>query len=146
MARQKTQLDLQAELPEVRSTDFNLFYKPDVAPRDKSIDVFAQSLDNFVNGAGTGLALRAEQEEKDINEADAVAQFNSNRTGFNKAVERGEIPKEANPYFQEKYKELTLNKKAKEFQAEMYRRYADPENNVLENPDPNAFDKFYNDG
>lgn len=146
MAREKTQLDLQAELPEVRSTDFNLFYKPDVAPRDKSIDVFTQSLDSFVNGAGTGLALRAEQEEKDINEADAEAQFNKNRTGFNKAVERGEIPKEANPYFQEKYKELTLNKKAREFQAEMYRKFADPENNVLENPDPNAFDKFYNDG
>jgi hypothetical protein len=145
MAREKTVLDLQAELPEVRSTDFNLFYKPDVAPRDKSIDVFTQSLDNFINGAGTGLALRAEQEEKDINEAEAVAQFNKNRTGFNKAVERGEIPKEANPYFQEKYKELTLNKKAREFKAEMYRRYADPENNVLENPDPNAFDKFYND-
>ena len=63
--------------------------------------------------------------------------------GFNDAVNKGEIPKEANPYFIEKYKELTLNKKAKEFQAEIYRKYA--EKNVLDNPDPNAFDKFYND-
>ena len=43
------------------------------------------------------------------------------------------------------HKELTLNKKAKEFEAEIYRKYADPEFNVLDNPDPQAFDKFYND-
>ena len=78
-------------------------------------------------------------------EAKAIEEFNKNRLGFNDAVKRGEIPKEASPYFQEKYKELSLNKKAMEFQAEIYRKYADPEFNVLENPDPQAFDKFYND-
>jgi len=145
MARKKTELNLQAELPEVRSTDFNLFYRPEVAPRDKSIDLFTQSIDRFVNDAGTGMVIQAEKKEKELNEAQAIEQFNKNRSGFNDAVKRGEIPKEANPYFQEKYKELTLNKKAMEFQAEIYRKYADPENNVLENPDPQAFDKFYND-
>jgi len=89
------------------------------------------------------MVLNAEKKEKEVNEAEALKQFNDNRTGFNEAVKKGEIPKEANPYFQEKYKELTLNKKAKEFQAEVYRKYA--EKNVLDNPDPNAFDKFYND-
>ena len=34
MARKKTTLNLTPELPEVRSTDFNLFYRPEVAPRD----------------------------------------------------------------------------------------------------------------
>ena len=143
MGRKRTELNLQAELPEVRSTDFNLFYKPDIAPRDKSIDIFTKSIDNFVNNAGTAMVLNAEKKEKEVNEAEALKQFNDNRTGFNDAVKKGEIPKEANPYFQEKYKELTLNKKAKEFQAEVYRKYA--EKNVLDNPDPNAFDKFYND-
>ena len=143
MGRKRTELNLQAELPEVRSTDFNLFYKPEIAPRDKSIDIFTKSIDNFVNNAGTAMVLNAEKKEKEVNEAEALKQFNDNRTGFNEAVKKGEIPKEANPYFQEKYKELTLNKKAKEFQAEVYRKYA--EKNVLDNPDPNAFDKFYND-
>jgi len=143
MGRKKTELNLQAELPEVRSTDFNLFYKPDIAPRDKSIDIFTKSIDNFVNNAGTAMVLNAEKKEKEVSEAEALKQFNDNRTGFNDAVKRGEIPKEANPYFQEKYKELTLNKKAMEFQAEVYKKYA--EKNVLDNPDPNAFDKFYND-
>ena len=143
MGRKKTELNLQAELPEVRSTDFNLFYRPEKTPRDTSVDVFTKSLDNFVNGAGTAMVISAERKEKEVNEADALKQFNENRTGFNKAVENGEIPKEANPYFQEKYKELTLNKKANEFKANVYRRYA--EQNVLDNPDPQAFDKFYND-
>ena len=143
MGRKKTELNLQAELPEVRSRDFNLFYRPEVAPIDKSIDIFTKSIDNFVNNAGTAMVLNAEKKEKEVSEAEALKQFNDNRTGFNDAVKRGEIPKEANPYFQEKYKELTLNKKAMEFQAEVYRKYA--EKNVLDNPDPNAFDKFYND-
>jgi hypothetical protein len=143
MGRKKTELNLQAELPEVRSTDFNLFYKPEKAPRDTSIDIFTKSLDNFINGAGTAMVLSAEKKEKELNEAEALEAFNKNRTGFNDAVKRGEIPKEANPYFQEKYKELTLNKKANEFKANIYQRYA--EQNVLDNPDPQAFDKFYND-
>ena len=143
MGRKKTELNLQAELPEVRSTDFNLFYKPEQAPVDKSVEIFTKSLDNFINGAGTGMVLSAEKKQKEINEAEAIKQFNDNRTGFNKAVENGEIPKEANPYFQEKYKELTLNKKANEFKANIYQRYA--EQKVLDQPDPQAFDKFYND-
>ena len=145
MGRKKTELNLQAELPEVRSTDFNLFYKPEQAPIDKSVSLFARTIDNFVNGAGTAMVINAEKKEKELSEAEALEAFNKNRLGFNDAVKRGEIPKEANPYFQEKYKELTLNKKAKEFEAEIYRKYADPEFNVLDNPDPQAFDKFYND-
>lgn len=145
MARKTPQLNLQAELPEVRSADFNLFYKPQAKPVDKSVEVFTRSLDNFVNNAGTSLTLLAEAKEKEINEAEAVAKYNENRINFNKAVEKGDIPKEANPYFIEKYKELELNGKAEEFKSMLYRKYADPEFNVLENPDPNAFDKFYED-
>jgi len=145
MARNKTELNLQAELPQVRSTDFNLFYTPEAKPVDKSIDIFTRSIDNFVNNAGTAMVINAEKKVKKEDEAKAIEQFNKNRLGFNDAVKRGEIPKEASPYFQEKYKELSLNKKAMEFQAEIYRKYADPEFNVLENPDPQAFEKFYND-
>ena len=56
MAKRRTtpELNLQKELPQVLSTDFNLFYKPDVAPVDKSVDAFTKSLDAFVSGAGTG--------------------------------------------------------------------------------------------
>ena len=50
MAKRRTtpELNLQKELPQVLSTDFNLFYKPDVAPVDKSVDAFTKSLDAFV--------------------------------------------------------------------------------------------------
>lgn len=143
MARKTTKLDLQAELPEVLSRDFNLFYRPEEAPVDKSVEQFTKSLDAFVNQSGIGLMVSAERKEKEMNEAEAIKSFNENRTSFNKAVASGDIPKEANPYFIEKYKELELNKKAEEFKSNLYIQYA--ENNVLENPDPQAFDKFYND-
>ena len=57
MGRKKTELNLQAELPEVRSTDFNLFYKPEAEPIDKSVSLFAKTIQNFVNGAGTACLL-----------------------------------------------------------------------------------------
>ena len=147
MAKKRTtpELNLQAELPKVLSTDFNLFYKPDVAPVDKSVEAFTKSLDAFVSGAGTDLVIASEVKEKKTNEAQAIKDYNENRYKFTKQVETGSIPKEANPYFLEKYKELTLNKKAQQFKAEIYDKYANPENNVLENPDPEAFNKFYND-
>ena len=53
----------------------------------------------------------------------------------------GDIPKEANPYFIDKYKELELNAKADQFKARIYNEYANKQ--VAENPDPNAFQKFY---
>ena len=102
MGRKRTELNLQAELPEVRSTDFNLFYRPEQAPIDKSVSLFAKTIDNFVNGAGTAMVINAEKKEKELSEAEALEAFNKNRLGFNDAVKRGEIPKEANPYFQEK--------------------------------------------
>ena len=39
MARRTPELNLTPELPEVRSRDFNLFYKPAPAPLDKSVEV-----------------------------------------------------------------------------------------------------------
>ena len=66
MARRKTELNLQAELPEVRSTDFNLFYRPEAKPVDKSIDLFTKSLNNFVNNAGTAMVLSAEKKKKKL--------------------------------------------------------------------------------
>ena len=99
MAKRRTtpELNLQKELPKVLSTDFNLFYKPDVAPVDKSVDIFTKSLDAFVSGAGTDLVIAGEIKEKKTNEAQAIKDYNENKAKFSKQVENGSIPKEANP-------------------------------------------------
>ena len=145
MAKRRTtpELNLQKELPKVLSTDFNLFYKPDVAPVDKSVDIFTKSLDAFVSGAGTDLVIAGEIKEKKTNEAQAIKDYNENKAKFSKQVENGSIPKEANPYYIQKLQELDLNSKAQKFAGIVSQKYV--EMNVLENPDPNAFDKFYND-
>ena len=78
MARNKTTLNLQAELPEVRSTDFNLFYKPEAEPIDKSVSLFAKTIQNFVNGAGTAMVINAEKKVKKSDEpwVDLLKQVN----------------------------------------------------------------------
>ena len=97
MAKRRTtpELNLQKELPQVLSTDFNLFYKPDVAPTDPSVEAFTKSLDAFVKGAGTDLTILKEVKEKETNEAQAIKDYNENRDKFTKQVENGLIPKEA---------------------------------------------------
>ena len=135
-------LNLTPELPEVRSRDFNLFYKPAPAPIDKSVEVFTKSLDNFVNNAGSALVIQAEEKVKKTSEAEAIKAYNENRKKFGDAVQKGEIPKEASPYFLEKYKELELNTKANQFKTQVYTEYA--KQNVLDQADPRAFDVFYN--
>ena len=66
--RQTPQLSLAPDLPEVVSRDFNLFYKPDVAPVDESVKVFTQSLDSFVNGGLSAMTIQKEQDQKKVNE------------------------------------------------------------------------------
>ena len=145
MAKRRTtpELNLQKELPQVLSTDFNLFYKPDVAPIDKSVDVFTKSLDAFVSGAGTDLTILKEVKEKETNEAQAIKDYNENRDKFSKQVETGSIPKEANPYYIEKLQELHLNKKAEDFKIQAYRNYAEAK--LDKNTNVGAFDSYYED-
>ncbi len=145
MAKKRTtpELNLQKELPQVLSTDFNLFYKPDVAPIDKSVDIFTKSLDAFVSGAGTDLVIASELKEKKTNEAEAIKDYNENRDKFTKQVETGSIPKEANPYYIEKLQELHLNKKAEEFKIQAYKNYAQAK--LGQNTNVGAFDSYYED-
>ena len=145
MAKRRTtpELNLQKELPQVLSTDFNLFYKPDVAPTDPSVEAFTKSLDAFVKGAGTDLTILKEVKEKETNEAQAIKDYNENRDKFAKQVENGSIPKEANPYYIEKLQELHLNKKAEDFKIQAYRNYAEAKLN--KNTNVGAFDSYYED-
>ncbi len=118
MAKRRTtpELNLQKELPQVLSTDFNLFYEPEAEPVDPI---------------------------KEKNEAQAIKDYNENRDKFAKQVEQGNIPKESNPYYIEKLQELHLNRKADEFKINAYRRYG--ELKVGENTNVGAFEDFYKD-
>ena len=139
--RETPQLNLAPELPQVLSNDFNLFYTPQAEPVDKTVDIFTKSLDNFVNGAGTAMVINAEKREKQVNEAEALKSYEENKMAFNDAVEKGLLPKEVNPYFVDKYKELHLNKKAEEFKIRVYQEYA--RNNVKDDTTAEGFDNFY---
>ena len=85
MAKRRTTPELNLkELPQVLSTDFNLFYKPEARPVDPSVELFTKSLDRFVSGAGTDLVIAGEIKEKKVNEAQAIKDYNENKEKFSK--------------------------------------------------------------
>lgn len=138
------ELNLKAELPQVVSRDFNLFYKPEAEPEIAGLKNFTQSLDNFINGALTTGNILGETKLKEQSEAEATQFFNmevENKKAFNSAVNKNEIPREANPYFVDKLKELELGAKVQEFKTKFAERYA--KENLSENTDPNAFSLIY---
>ena len=142
-------LDLKPELTEPNSDDFNLFYKPETKPLPAGLEIFAKSLDTFVNDGAVDAYVVHEKKKKKKGEAEATKEFllnqekevEANKLGFNKQVNSGKIPKEANPYFIDKYKELELNAKADQFKVRVYKEYANKQ--VAENPNSDAFQKFY---
>ena len=121
--RREVKLDLKPELSQVVARDFNLFYQPEQKPTDPSVDIFVKSLDNFVNQAGTKMVIAGEKKEKEVNEAEAKKMWETGKQDFKKLVEDGSIDKNANPYLIDKYKELDLNQKAREFKNQLYKRY-----------------------
>ena len=143
MAKKRTtpELNLTPELPEVVSRDFNLFFKPDPEPEIAGLKEFTRSLDNFVNDAGTKIVIGKELEQKNINQAQAQKDYIENKKKFRDAVKDGEIDETANPYYIEKYKELTLNEMANKFSDSLNRNYVDKK--VLNDLRDGAFDTFY---
>tara|TARA_S200000501_G_scaffold45870_1_gene37095 strand:- start:5075 stop:6898 length:1824 start_codon:yes stop_codon:yes gene_type:complete len=152
------ELNLTPELPEVRSEDFNLFYKPEAEPLPQGLKEFANSLDRFVNDGLVDAVVLSEKKKKKEGEAQAEKDYKTgkkidtkeiekeqkyNKLSFFKKSGKGELPKEANPYYLDKYQELTLNSKADAFKQHISTKYA--EKKVAENPSPTAFDDFYKD-
>ena len=143
MARKTPTLDLTPELPEVVSRDFNLFYRPEAEPEIAGMKEFTASLDNFVNGAGAAMVIASTVKEKKVNSAQAVKDYAENKIKFRDAVKSGQIDKTANPFYLEKYKELSLNEYASEFNSVLVKRYG--ELDVKTNITEGAFDNFYQD-
>lgn len=142
MAKRNTpNLDLTPELTEVRSRDFNMFYRPQQEPEVAGLKEFTASLDNFVNGAGSSMVIVSEMREKKENVAKAVQDYAENKKKFKEAVKSGQIDKTANPYYLEKYKELSLNEYASEFNDVLIKAYGDLD--VKNNIQEGGFDNFY---
>jgi hypothetical protein len=134
-------LNLTPELPEVVSRDFNLFYTPQKEPEVAGLKEFTSALDNFVNNGGTKATLLAEQEEKTVNSVKAIQDHDANKLAFHDAIKEGKITPDANPYYLNKYKELTLKSYANEFSDLLDRQYV--ESDIANNIEEGSFDKWY---
>ena len=139
--RRNPELNLVPEEQKVLSTDFNLFYRPQEAPLPAGMKEFTSALDNFVNGGATKAVIGAEVKMKKSEQAKALKEYNENKGKFRDAVKNGEIDKTANPYYLEKYKELTLNSFANEFTEKILEQYNN--SGVKKDLTTGAFEKFY---
>jgi len=139
--RQTPELNLQPELPQVVSRDFNLFYTPPKEPLPQGVEDFAKSLDNFVNKGLTESVIAGEIQEKKINSAQAEKDYNDLKLSYKDAIKEGKIDKTANPYYLEKYKELYLGDLASTFNINVSQKYGDL--GIVKNPSPDAFTIFY---
>ena len=139
--RQTPELNLKPEERIVLSSDFNLFYKPEEKPIDPSIAGFVKALDNFVNDAGTGMVISSEKRQKKEEGAKAIEDHAKLKLKFRDAVKQGEITEQANPYYIEKFKQLSLNEYATEFIDGVTKKYG--ELGVVDDITEGAFTKFY---
>ena len=139
--RKTPELKLNEEEPLVLSRDFNLFYRPQEKPLPAGTENFIKSLDNFITGAGTSMVIASEVKQKKEEGAKAIKDYAELKTKFRKAIKEGKIKKEANPYYLEKYQQLSLNSYASEFSDVLLQAYTDE--NVASDITAGAFDKFY---
>ena len=123
--RKTPELKLNEEEPLVLSRDFNLFYRPQEKPLPAGTENFIKSLDNFITGAGTSMVIASEVKQKKEEGAKAIKDYAELKTKFRKAVKEGKIKKEANPYYLEKYQQLSLNSYASEFSDVLLQAYTD---------------------
>ena len=65
-AKKRPTLNLKPEESLVLSTDFNLFYKPEVEPEVAGLKEFTNSLKNFAEDGLTKVALASEYKEKEV--------------------------------------------------------------------------------
>ena len=139
--RREVSLDLTPELPQVVARDLNWYYREQEKPTDPAVDTFVSSLNNWVSNPGTKGVYVAEKKEKEVGDADATKMWNEGKRDFKSLVEKGIIDRNANPYLIDKYKELELNAKAKEFGTELFKNYGDKL--VDQDTSPDAFTRFY---
>ena len=76
MARKSPELNLKPELIEPNSEDFNLIYKPQEEPLPAGLEVFAKSLDRFVNEGAVDAYVVGQLKQKKVGEAEATKLFN----------------------------------------------------------------------
>ena len=140
-SNKRPKLNLKPEESLVLSTDFNLFYKPEVEPEIAGMKEFTSSLKSFVEGTLTKGNIAGEYKEKELNYADAKKDYELNKGKFREAIKKGDIDVTGNPYYLEHYKELTLNDWANQFADKLQKAYENK--GVIDDTRDGAFDGFY---
>ena len=135
------QFSLGYALPEGVVNDFDIFYKPQTAPKNREVASLISSLSNIVPTLATYDVIE-QAELKGKNEAQAVEDYNINKEAFASLVESKKMPAGANPHYFNKMMELDLATKARDFQRKFDDYYV---NNMSDMTDQDTFKGVYQD-
>jgi len=135
------QFNLGYALPEGVVNDFDIFYKPQTAPKNREVASLINSLSNIVPTLATYDVIE-QAELKGKNEAQAVEDFNVNKEAFATLVKSKKMPAGANPHYFNKMMELDLATKARDFQRKFDDYYV---NNMSDMTDQDTFKSVYQD-
>ena len=128
------------ELPIINSRPIDVFVAPSRVPTSESVNQLINSLERF-NPALQNYKAEEYKTFTQEEEANAEIEFNKTKSDIKSAVKSGEIPAGASPVFVNKWVKLDLKKQARKFKTELFAAYN--EQNILGNPDPEAFNIFF---
>ena len=128
------------ELPITTSRPIDVFVTPSRTPTSGAVNDLISGLERL-NPALTNYRQTQYQTFTKEEEDKAEVEFNKTKIGIKKAVKDGTIPAGASPEFINKWVQLDLKRKAREFKTGLFAQYN--EQNVMEHPDPEAFQIFF---
>jgi hypothetical protein len=141
--------DIQSGVPAITPTaaPVNVFVQPQPIAPNPAITELAQSLSQVSPAlAQLGVQVQTKRDAVQL-EADKVAgatAYFHTKKAWKDAVASGAIPAGASPAFQEAYQEMDLRQKGFDLQDQLVAAYHDQ--NIGQNTDPAAFQKFVSDG
>ncbi len=130
------------ELTEVTSRPIDVFVAPHTQQVSPAVNELIYGLEKFNPALSKYKQAKYETFTK-AEEAKAEKAFNKTKTSIKKAVRSGEIPPGASPEFVNKWVALDLKRKARDFKTQLFNEY--DKQNILENSDPDAFNKFFDE-
>jgi len=130
------------ELTEVTSRPIDVFVAPSTQQVSPAVNELIYGLEKFNPALSKYKQAKYETFTK-AEEAKAEKAFNKTKTSIKKAVRSGEIPPGASPEFVNKWVALDLKRKARDFKTQLFNEY--DKQNILENSDPDAFNKFFDE-
>ncbi len=145
MVRRAKEDVLPKEKLKVTSRVIDQFFKPQVNyGTSQQLKELAKSMSGIVPSLDRLEMANFEQEKEEQTQKGIEAQKNF-KGSFKEFSDAGLIPEGANPYFVLAFNEMEVKDKARQFNSFINQEYALNQGNFTDNPNPDAFNEFFDE-